>query len=183
MVQAWMAQKLVKGVPLWLQICDHLNYQLRDRLISFPFYVRSQCLIARNVRKLFSSNRSISHFYEACRINEVSRGSVSGPKILTGFGFGLPQVSQLKIVCCQCFVFSTKIIDHGGSRGALMQALARWRHPVASNKALDALHRAMRPVLHRRAWSSKLSLICLHVLPCQFCCWPQPKAKDHVRLI
>jgi hypothetical protein len=52
-------------------------------------FVRLQRLIARNVRELFSSNRGISHFYEACRINEVSRGSVLGPEILTGFGFGL----------------------------------------------------------------------------------------------
>ena len=50
------------------------------RLISFPIFVRSQRLIARNV----------SHFYEACCIDEVSRGSVSGPETLTGFGFGLP---------------------------------------------------------------------------------------------
>jgi hypothetical protein len=40
-------------------------------------------------------------------------------------------------------VFSTKIIDHGGRRGNVMQALARWRHPVASSEALDVLHRAI----------------------------------------
>ena len=32
----------------------------------------------------------------------------------------------------------------------MAQALARWQHPVASNEALDVLHRAMRPAsLHR----------------------------------
>ena len=31
-----------------------------------------------------------------------------------------------------------------------MQALAQWRHPVASSEALDLLHWAMRPALHRR---------------------------------
>jgi hypothetical protein len=27
----------------------------------------------------------------------------------------------------------------------MVQALARWRHPVASSEALDVIHRAMRP--------------------------------------
>jgi hypothetical protein len=30
------------------------------------------------------------------------------------------------------------------------QALARWRHPVASSEALDVLHRVMHPALYRR---------------------------------
>jgi len=66
------------------------NYKLRAKLIAFRMFVRLQRLIARNVRELFSSNRGISHVYEAHCIDEVSRASVSGPKILTGFGFGLP---------------------------------------------------------------------------------------------
>jgi hypothetical protein len=41
-----------------------------------------------------------------------------------------------------CVLF--KIVDHGGRRGNTAQALARWRHPVASSEALDVLHRAMR---------------------------------------
>jgi hypothetical protein len=76
--------------PLWSQICHHLNYKLRARLITFRIFVRLQSLIARNVCELFSSNRGVSHYYVACCIDEVSRGSVSGPEILTGFGFGLP---------------------------------------------------------------------------------------------
>jgi hypothetical protein len=47
-------------------------------------------------------------------------------------------------------VFSTKIVDHGGRRGNVMRALARWRHPVALFEAQDVLHRAMRPTSHRR---------------------------------
>ena len=47
-------------------------------------------MIARNVCELFSNNRGVSHFYKAHCIDEVSRGSVLGPEILTGFGFGLP---------------------------------------------------------------------------------------------
>jgi hypothetical protein len=47
-------------------------------------------------------------------------------------------------------VFSTKIVGHGGRRGNTMQALARWRHSVASREALDVLHQAMCPALRRR---------------------------------
>ncbi len=32
----------------------------------------------------------------------------------------------------------------------MAQALAQWRHLVALHEATDALHRAMRPALHRR---------------------------------
>jgi hypothetical protein len=39
-------------------------------------------LIARNIYELFNSKRGISHFYSACRIDELSRGSVLGYKIL-----------------------------------------------------------------------------------------------------
>jgi hypothetical protein len=47
-------------------------------------------------------------------------------------------------------VFSTEIVDHGGCRGVSMQALAQWRHPVASSEALDVLHWSIRPALYRR---------------------------------
>jgi len=53
-------------------------------------FVLTQHLIARNVCELFSSNRGISHLNETCRIDELSRGSVLGYKIITTFGFGLP---------------------------------------------------------------------------------------------
>ena len=42
-----------------------------------------------------------------------------------------------------------EIIDHGGRRGNTAQALARWRHPVASSEALDVLHRAMHLASYR----------------------------------
>jgi hypothetical protein len=47
-------------------------------------------------------------------------------------------------------VFLTKIINHGGRRGASMRALARWQHPVASSEALNVLHRLICPASHRR---------------------------------
>jgi hypothetical protein len=40
-------------------------------------------LIARNVRELFSFNRGVLHLNEACRIDDVSRGSLSCYEILT----------------------------------------------------------------------------------------------------
>jgi hypothetical protein len=46
-----------------------------------------------------------------------------------------------------CVLF--EFFDHGGRQGDTAQALARWRHPVASNEALDMLYRAMRPALYR----------------------------------
>jgi hypothetical protein len=45
-----------------------------------------------------------------------------------------------------CF---NEFVDHGGRRGDTAQALARWRHPVASSEAPDVLHRAMCPALYR----------------------------------
>jgi hypothetical protein len=47
-------------------------------------------------------------------------------------------------------VFWTKIVDHGGRRGNVMQSLARWQHHLALSEALVVLHRAMRPASHRR---------------------------------
>jgi hypothetical protein len=46
------------------------------------------------------------------------------------------------------FVFNV-FVDHGGRWGNTAQALARWRHPVASSEAQDVLHWAMRPTLYR----------------------------------
>ncbi len=50
--------------------------ELRASLITFPNFVRWQHLAARNVAELSSSNRVVSHFNEACHIDELSKGSV-----------------------------------------------------------------------------------------------------------
>jgi hypothetical protein len=71
------------GIRLWVQICAHLNLELRKCLITFPIFVPSQRLIARNVLELFSFNRGISHLNNACRIDDVSRGFLSCYEILT----------------------------------------------------------------------------------------------------
>jgi hypothetical protein len=47
-------------------------------------------------------------------------------------------------------VFAAKIVNHGGRQGNMAQALAQWRHPEASRKALDVLHWAMRSALYHR---------------------------------
>ena len=62
--------KELTGIQLWAHICAHLNFELRDCLITFPIFVPSQRLIARNVRELFSFNRGVSHLNEACRIDD-----------------------------------------------------------------------------------------------------------------
>ena len=66
-----------------MQICTHLNFELRDCLITILIFVLSQRLIARNVRELFSFNRGVSHLNEARPIDDVSRGSLLCYKILT----------------------------------------------------------------------------------------------------
>jgi len=52
-------------------------------LITFPTIVYRQRLIARNLAELSSSNRDVSHLHEAHCINELSRESMLGYKILT----------------------------------------------------------------------------------------------------
>jgi hypothetical protein len=47
-------------------------------------------------------------------------------------------------------VFAAKINNLGGRRSNVLQALARWQHPVASSKAWDVLHWGMRPALYCR---------------------------------
>ena len=74
---------LLTGIRLWAQICAHLNLELRKCLITFLLFVRCQRLIARNDRELFSFNRGVLHLNNACRIDDVSRGSLSCYEILT----------------------------------------------------------------------------------------------------
>jgi hypothetical protein len=45
---------------------------------------------------------------------------------------------------------SFEFFDHGGRWGNTAQALARWRHPVASSESLDVLYQAMCPASYRR---------------------------------
>jgi hypothetical protein len=60
--------------------CSRQNLIAVKLLITFPNFVRWQCLITRNVAEPSSSNRWVSLLNEACPINELSRGSVLGLK-------------------------------------------------------------------------------------------------------
>ncbi len=51
---------------------------VRHCLITFRIFVRCQRLITRNVANCFFLNRGASHCYEACCIDDMSRGSFSG---------------------------------------------------------------------------------------------------------
>jgi hypothetical protein len=42
-----------------------------------------------------------------------------------------------------------EFIDHGSRQGNTAQALAQWRHPVASSEVLDVLYWSMHPALYR----------------------------------
>jgi hypothetical protein len=48
------------------------------------------------------------------------------------------------------FVYSNDFDDHGSHPGDMAQALAQWRHPVASCEVLDVLHWVMHPTSYRR---------------------------------
>ena len=62
--------------------CASIQIKLHVGSITFWIFVCWQCLTARNVAELFSYNHGVSHFYAARRIDELSRGSISGYKIL-----------------------------------------------------------------------------------------------------
>jgi hypothetical protein len=49
-------------------------------------------------------------------------------------------------------VFAAKFDDLGSHCGNTAQALAQWRHPVASSEAQDVRHWVMRPALHRHIY-------------------------------
>jgi hypothetical protein len=74
-----MAEYFVGVVNSLTAVGGH-DHQLFDKLlwcsVSSPIFVRCQCLIARKIAELFSSNRAMSQFYKACGINDVSTGSV-----------------------------------------------------------------------------------------------------------
>jgi len=86
----------------------------------------------------------MSQFYEACGIDDVSRGSVL---CLFAASFGGAIFTATTLVVC------AKTNDPGGCRSDMVQIVAQWQRPVASNVAQDVLHRAMCLVLQR--WIAK----------------------------
>ena len=79
-------------------------------LVSSPIFVRCQRLIARKIAELFSSNRAMSQFYEACGINDVSRGSMLC-RFAASFGGANFTATTLVLVVC------AETDDPGGRRG------------------------------------------------------------------
>ncbi len=63
--------------------------------------------------------------------------------------------------------------------------LARWQHPVASSKALDLLHRAMRTVLYRRtaAAINMATFLGVFVDCCLFACCPGGRWGNTKRVV
>jgi hypothetical protein len=58
-----------------------------------------------------------------------------------------------------------EILDHGGSRGDTAQALARWRHPVASSEAwMCFIGQYASHCTAASAWQSKSPANSLHFL-------------------
>ena len=82
----------------------------------------------------------MSQFYEACGIDDVSRGSVL---CLFAASFGGAVFTATTLVVC------AETDDPGGRPGDTMQIGARWRRPAASNIAQDILHWEMCSVLQR----------------------------------
>jgi hypothetical protein len=79
---------MLTGIRIWVHIWAHLKIERHDCLITFPIFVLSQRLIARNVRELFSFNHDVSHLNEAWCIDDMSRGSLLCYEILTN-NYGL----------------------------------------------------------------------------------------------
>jgi hypothetical protein len=65
------------GAWLWQTNPPHPRVPLEKGLTEVGVAGFNSSLIARNVAELFSSNCGISHFYEACSIDDVSPFYVS----------------------------------------------------------------------------------------------------------
>ena len=81
-------------------------------LASSPIFVHCQRLIARKIAELFSSNCAMSQFYEACGIDDVSRGSV-----LCLFAASLEVPFSLPTATATTLVVCANTDDPGGHRG------------------------------------------------------------------
>ena len=96
--------------------------------------------MARKLVVVFSFNRGIRPFYEACCFDVLRRGSVS---CLLNASFKTAASQRHNSI------FYAKIDDHGVRRGDTGQILAQWRRLMASRVALDLLLWAMCSALYR----------------------------------
>jgi predicted metal-binding protein len=86
----------------------------------------------------------MSQFYEACGIDDVSRGSVL---CLFAASFGGAVFTATTLVVC------AETDDPGGCRGDTVRIVTRCWHPADSNVAQDVIHLEMCSVLQR--WIAK----------------------------
>ncbi len=71
-------QKLLSSANIWASRSTPTpDLEYSPTRFSKKLVLPCRLMIARNVRELFSFNRGISHLNEACRIDDVSRGSLS----------------------------------------------------------------------------------------------------------
>ena len=142
-----LAYKNTSAINSLTAIGGH-DRQLFDKLlwclVSSPIFVRCQRLMPRKIAELFSSNRAMSQSYEACGIDDVSRGSVL---CLFAVSFGGAVFTATTLVVCD------ETNDPGSRRGNTVWIVGRWRRPVASYVAQDVLHQARCSVLQR--WIAK----------------------------
>ena len=87
---------------------DGHDRPLFDKLLCC--LVSSPIFVARKIAELFSSNRAMSQFYEACGINDVSRGSMLC-RFAASFGGANFTATTLVLVVC------AETDDPGGRRG------------------------------------------------------------------
>ena len=106
-------------------------------LVTSPFFVRCQRLMARKIDDLFGLNCSIRCFYVACCFDELSRGSV-----LCLFNNGFKTAVSQR----HNYIFWAKIDVRQGNTG---QILAQWCCLMAYRVALDLPSWAMCSALYR----------------------------------
>ena len=130
LMQAVVVHLLALMGKLSLLVLVHHQFTLSITFtqVLHPFFVRWQCLRARNVKELFSTNHVKMSWVE---------GQYGGTKILqTTSNQNVPYLLAKICVLFVFWVFSTNLSTMAATRAM------RRRH---SSKALDVLHRAMRP--------------------------------------
>jgi len=108
--------------------------------------------LTRNVGELFSSNCGVSHYlYTARCINELIKGNdyFESRKMLNFWLLStiirkLAKNSFFLVFC----VLLHRLVDQGGQRGYVTQALTPWQHTVAFSEAQDVRHQAKHPASH-----------------------------------
>ena len=175
-VFASFSAPFIMALHIFMQLVASMSWEEGPfrvpKVDRFWFFVRWQRLISRNVRELFSSNHGISHFYAARRIDELRKGSISGPGSWLVLVSVYRKLASKKLCIGSVFVFHLKssIMQPPGRYGAGTRD-SRWLHPVALGEALDGFPLGNAP--------------CVQWFACIFCrrwfrCRWQPKVKTRL---